>query len=338
MKNFNNYFTIYENTDPPPITTDGYKQVKQNYKSFIQNVVPINTQTKPDQIFVDDLQETPIKEFSKDYKSSTNQYQNSKLNSAPNINAANIASQLIGTNYSWGGTTPKTGFDCSGLIYYAYKQQGIDIPRTAKEMESFGEEVKLPDIKVGDIICTPGSGQSGKHVKMVSRIDNGQIYTIEAKGKKYGVVESPLQDTSNITTIRRVPTSYYKNDNYIIKYFLNKGLTLNQAKGIYGNLMQESSGNIKASSKDGYNSYGLAQWTGIRKQRLFNMFGNTPSKEQQLDFLWWELNNTHKDTLNSLKRTQSVYDATKVFMDKFERPNPKYAKFNNRLQYANSIT
>lgn len=39
---------------------------------------------------------------------------------------------------------------------------------------------------------------------MVSRIQNGQIYTIEAKGKKYGVVESPLTNTKKVTTIRRV--------------------------------------------------------------------------------------------------------------------------------------
>ena len=39
---------------------------------------------------------------------------------------------------------------------------------------------------------------------MVSKIDNGQIYTIEAKGKKYGVVESPLTNTKKVTTIRRV--------------------------------------------------------------------------------------------------------------------------------------
>jgi hypothetical protein len=41
-------------------------------------------------------------------------------------------------------------------------------------MESIGSEVKsLSDVKIGDIICTPGSGKSGKHVKIVSKVDNG---------------------------------------------------------------------------------------------------------------------------------------------------------------------
>ena len=53
---------------------------------------------------------------------------------------------------------------------------------------------------------------------------------------------------------------------------------------------------------------------------------------------WWELNNTHKNALASLKDTKSVSDATKVFMDQFERPHKDYANFSKRLQYANSIS
>lgn len=335
MDRFRDYFTLYENTDSPPIKTEGYQLVKQNYKNFLQNIPsyptqqlqstnfreeqevkdPLDISTEKPTIFVDQLEDTPT----------------------DNSTVVDIARQFVGTKYSWGGTTPKTGFDCSGLIYYAYKQKGIDIPRTAKGMETAGQEVpSLKDVKVGDIICTPGSGQTGKHVKMVSRIENGQIYTIEAKGKKDGIIETPLTNTSNITTIRRITST--NSNNYIIDYFMKKGLTRNQAKGIYGNIMQESTGDIAAVSKDGHNSYGLAQWTGERKQRLFNMFGTNPTAKQQLDFLWWELNNTHKDALASLKETTTVSDATRVFMNQFERPHKDYANFSRRLRLANSIS
>lgn len=335
MDRFRDYFTLYENTDSPPIKTEGYQLVKQNYKNFLQNIPsyptqqlqstdfreeqevkdPLDISTEKPTIFVDQLEDTPT----------------------DNSTVVDIARQFVGTKYSWGGTTPKTGFDCSGLIYYAYKQKGIDIPRTAKGMETAGQEVpSLKDVKVGDIICTPGSGQTGKHVKMVSRIENGQIYTIEAKGKKDGIIETPLTNTSNITTIRRITST--NSNNYIIDYFMKKGLTRNQAKGIYGNIMQESTGDIAAVSKDGHNSYGLAQWTGERKQRLFNMFGTNPTAKQQLDFLWWELNNTHKDALVSLKETTTVSDATRVFMNQFERPHKDYANFSRRLRLANSIS
>lgn len=335
MNNFNNYFTLYENTDPPPIRTEGYQLVQQNYKDFLQRTPmyvsqpsapvdfkeqekvddPLSIATDEPTVFMDQLKEAPVN----------------------NSSVVDIARQFVGTKYSWGGSTPKTGFDCSGLIYYAYKQKGINLPRTAKGMETAGIEVpSLQDVKVGDIICTPGSGQTGKHVKMVSRIDNGQIYTIEAKGKKDGIIETPLTNTSNITTIRRITDS--SSNNYIVDYFMKKGLTRNQAKGIYGNIMQESNGDLTAVSSDGHNSYGLAQWTGERKQRLFNMFGANPTAKQQLDFLWWELNNTHKNALVSLKETTSVSDATRVFMNQFERPHKDYANFSRRLRLANSIS
>lgn len=120
----------------------------------------------------------------------------------------------------------------------------------------------------------------------------------------------------------------------IVQYFMDKGLTENQARGIYGNIMQESGGKLSIVSRDGHSSYGLAQWTGDRKKRLFSMYGNKPTKQQQLDFLWWELNNTHTDALNALKRTSTVAEATKVFMDKFEKPHKNYANLPRRINYA----
>lgn len=299
MSNFETYFTLYEPTDSPPIETDGYRQVKDFYKTLLGE--------------------------------SQNQVINNINLSEPTKNISDIAKQLVGTRYSWRGTIPTTGFDDLGLIQYIYKQIGISIPSTYKKLETIGSEVSsLNDVKEGDIILT---SSPKNHIKIVSKVDNGQIYTVEVKSKTDGVLETPLNTTSNITSIRRV----VNDSNYIIDYFVNKGLTRNQAKGIYGNLMQESGGNISAVSKDGHNSYGLAQWTGDRKQRLFDMFGTNPSAQQQLDFLWWELNNTHRSTLEALKQSKTVYDSTKVFMDKFERPHKDYANFSRRLRFANSI-
>ena len=123
----------------------------------------------------------------------------------------------------------------------------------------------------------------------------------------------------------------------IVNFFMNKGLTKNQAKGIYGNIMQESGGKHNIVSRDGHNSYGLAQWTGARKARLFSKYGMNPTINQQLEYLWEELNGSEKDALDALRSTSSVEDATKIFMQKFERPANWAANLKNRLKYANSV-
>ena len=123
----------------------------------------------------------------------------------------------------------------------------------------------------------------------------------------------------------------------IVNFFMNKGLTKNQAKGIYGNIMQESGGKHNIVSRDGYNSYGLAQWTGTRKARLFSKYGTNPTVNQQLEYLWDELDSTEKGALDALRNTSTVADATKVFMQKFERPANWAANFKNRLKHANSV-
>lgn len=337
MTDFKKYFATYEVTEPPPVQTEGYAKVKKNYEEFI---IPSTTPTSSKKSINELMEELP--EVSLEVQTEPPaQFTPIKFSSVQqsNLKAAdvvNLARQFVGTKYSWGGSTPSTGFDCSGLVQYAYKQNGINLPRTVKEIEKVGMEVSLDNIQRGDLICSNSSGPSGKHIKMVSDIRDGQIYTIDARGKKKGIVEEPLTNISNITTIRRI-IGNNSSSNYIISYFTQKGLTLNQAKGIYGNLMQESGGNLQAISKDGNNSYGLAQWTGSRKEKLFNMYGYNPTAYQQLDFLWWELNNTHKGALTKLKDTTTVEDATKVFMKDFEKPHKDYANFNRRLRYANSI-
>ena len=328
---FEHLFTTYQQTDPPPIITEEYKKVKDDYYNYILPLIYSDTQQEENTSFSDlyyKYNPLEIETEPPGISSTINDTYKSDLQKA-----VDTARQFVGTKYSWGGLTPSTGFDDSGLIKYAYDQIGIELPKTIKQMAKVGVEVpSVKDVQLGDLVYSDNS--SGEHVEMVSKIDNGQIYTVKAKGKKQGIVEQPLND-KKVKSIKRVVLS--NDGEFIINYFVNKGLTRIQAKGIYGNLMQESGGNIQAISSDGHDSYGLAQWTGPRKQKLFEMYGPNPTIEQQLDFLWWELNNTHKDALRALKQAKTVYDATKIFMDKFERPHKDYANFNRRLKYANSL-
>ena len=158
--------------------------------------------------------------------------------------------------------------------------------------------------------------------------NSNEITRVKHLPKFKGFVNNPVEE--------QLSNDYSSNER--VQYFIEKGLTKAQAKGIYGNLMQESNGKLNILSKDGYNSYGLAQWTGPRKVRLFSLYGSKPSKQQQLEFIWTELNSTHKNALKALQNSQTVEEATKAFMDKFEKPAAHAANFKARLKYANSIS
>ncbi len=58
----------------------------------------------------------------------------------------------LGTQYRWGGQSPKTGFDCSGLIVYTHKKANIIIPRTAKSQFDNGRVVAKNELQVADLV------------------------------------------------------------------------------------------------------------------------------------------------------------------------------------------
>jgi len=60
---------------------------------------------------------------------------------------------LIGVDYKWGGTTPETGLDCSGLVRYVFQQvTGLTLPRTSREMSRLGDKIALRDLEPGDLV------------------------------------------------------------------------------------------------------------------------------------------------------------------------------------------
>jgi len=69
----------------------------------------------------------------------------------------------VGRPYRYGGTTP-AGFDCSGLVQYVFKQNGISLPRTTREQHKHGRKIDLKDAVPGDLLFYSFSGRGIDHV------------------------------------------------------------------------------------------------------------------------------------------------------------------------------
>lgn len=72
------------------------------------------------------------------------------------------ARKYLGVPYQWGGTNPKTGLDCSGLLQLVAKQNGINIPRTTYQQFKTGTPISKNQLQPGDaVFFEPGSSGPG---------------------------------------------------------------------------------------------------------------------------------------------------------------------------------
>jgi cell wall-associated NlpC family hydrolase len=88
----------------------------------------------------------------------------------PNLPAAkyggvvSIALQYLGVPYVWGGSSPSTGFDCSGFTSYVYAQVGIYLPHHAASQYSMGTAVPYDQLAPGDLVFFSGLGHVGIYI------------------------------------------------------------------------------------------------------------------------------------------------------------------------------
>ena len=103
------------------------------------------------------------------------------------------ARSQIGVRYVWGGSSPSRGFDCSGLVHYAYNQAGIDMPRkTAKGYTFGGKIIPASQAQVGDLVAFTANdyGHMGIY------LGNGKI--IDASGSRQQVVERSIWNSPHV--------------------------------------------------------------------------------------------------------------------------------------------
>jgi cell wall-associated NlpC family hydrolase len=87
-----------------------------------------------------------------------------------------IAAQYEGLMYSYGGTSPSTGFDCSGFTQYVFGRVGISLPRTAQEQKDATTRVSNP--QPGDLVFF---GSPAYHVGIYA--GNGMMWDSPRSGK-----------------------------------------------------------------------------------------------------------------------------------------------------------
>lgn len=208
---YSKLFTVYEPIEKPPIITEEVEQAQEEYNNLIDHLDQLSlgtSITSPEdwsaefelpESFFESKTENPYKfEVEKP----------AIYNYSPSIaeQAIDFAEQFVGSKYTWGGISPSTGFDCSGIGYYSFRKFGIDIPRQAKDMAKFGVEVPIDQVRKGDWIVTGSKGRSGHHVVWVmGRGDDGSIKVINAKGQKDGVIYDTFTNFKNVIAVRRLP-------------------------------------------------------------------------------------------------------------------------------------
>ena len=98
-----------------------------------------------------------------------------------------IAKSMVGVRYHYGGKTPKSGFDCSGLVYFSYLQVGITLPRTSAGQYSASKPVAKNSIRRGDLLFFRISRGRISHVGIY--LGNNRFVHAPSSGKKVSIGE-----------------------------------------------------------------------------------------------------------------------------------------------------
>lgn len=104
----------------------------------------------------------------------------------PGVNSDRVvqtALKYLGVRYRWGGVRPSGGIDCSGFVRMVFGNNGVYLPRTAREQAQVGANVKGPDIQPGDRLYFSCKGKMVDHCGIYI----GNNYFIHSSGSRGGV-------------------------------------------------------------------------------------------------------------------------------------------------------
>jgi cell wall-associated NlpC family hydrolase len=108
-------------------------------------------------------------------------YYRSQLPPTPNTKALiQTAQTQLGVPYRAGGTTPGTGFDCSGFTSWVYQQLGVRLPRQSYDQFHVGQEVKGDRLRQGDLLFFEIDKRGASHVGIY--VDHGRFIHCPSTG------------------------------------------------------------------------------------------------------------------------------------------------------------
>jgi cell wall-associated NlpC family hydrolase len=108
----------------------------------------------------------------------------------PGQRVAAIAVRAVGVPYRWGGASPASGFDCSGLVYWAYGRLGVEVPHSSYALYDRGRYVTRSRMKPGDVLFFSGLGHVGIYIgrgRMVHAPHSGtNVQIVNLRRSSYG--------------------------------------------------------------------------------------------------------------------------------------------------------
>lgn len=93
------------------------------------------------------------------------------------------AKKMLGVKYRYGGTSPRKGFDCSGLVQYSHKAAGVKLPRTTSQQFKAAKRIARKYLRAGDLVffkTTPS--RSVSHVGIY--LGNNKFIHAPSSGKR----------------------------------------------------------------------------------------------------------------------------------------------------------
>jgi peptidoglycan DL-endopeptidase CwlO len=100
-----------------------------------------------------------------------------------------IALQYLGVPYVWGGSSPATGFDCSGFVAYVFAQVGVYLPHHAASQFAYGTPVSYDQLAPGDLVFFSGLGHVGIYIgggQFVHAPHTGDVVRISSLSERMG--------------------------------------------------------------------------------------------------------------------------------------------------------